>query len=160
MKWFSIARFLYLVFSVHPKIITKWFKIFSLYLVTSQNWLNLLREIDFWDIFLSMIATLTTNNSSQKGKTNIDPSPSLIDQGPHANNPFTVVLAFLAALSLKLTQFPRRIPASLSRRHIDCGLMFQRVCFLSLLEPRYFWSGPTGTETSVCRCRVRNEPAS
>jgi hypothetical protein len=28
---------------------------------------------------------------------NIDPSPSLI-KGPHANNPFTAALAFLAAL--------------------------------------------------------------
>jgi hypothetical protein len=48
-----------------------------------------------------MIATLTTNKNSPKKKKhknkNIDPSPSLI-KGPHANNPFTAALAFLAAL--------------------------------------------------------------
>jgi hypothetical protein len=79
----------------------------------------------------------------KRKKTNIDPSPSLLDQGPHANNPFTAALAFLAALSLKLPQFPRRIPASLSRRHIDCGLMFQLVFFFLLLEhPGIFGRDP------------------
>jgi hypothetical protein len=108
-------------------------------MITRQNWLNLLRKTNFLNIFLindrhfdyKQKFPQKTKNQSKHW------SQPQLDKGPHSNNPFTAALAFLAALSLKLPQFPRRIPASLSRRHIDCGLMFQRVFFFFLF---CFWN--------------------
>ncbi len=64
-------------------------------------------------------------------KTNIDPSPSLI-MDPTPTTLSRRRQLFLPRSRSNFPQFPRRIPASLSRSHIDCGLMFQRVFFLFL----------------------------
>jgi len=61
-KQIKIAIFVYLAFHFVAKIIKRWLNSFTLFLVYSHIWLNLLKDdCHFFDVFRWMIATLATN---------------------------------------------------------------------------------------------------
>jgi hypothetical protein len=98
-----------------------------------------------------MIATLTRNKNSQKKKTQtLIPAPAWY-KGPHANNPFTTALAFLAVLSR--LSFPNsreefRLPCR-AVISIAASCFSVSFFFFLLLESRYFWFG-THRHRNVC----------
>jgi hypothetical protein len=61
-KQMTIARFVYLAFHCVTKNRKRWLNSFTLFLVYSQIWLNLLKDdCHFFYVFQWMIATLATN---------------------------------------------------------------------------------------------------